>query len=269
MGCWDGALGLSFLTADAALGRRTGRSNGAGRWSRSDGSGGGRAAGRVQTIVELGQGGVGAADRPAKPGGDDGGGTLQVMASSSERARHLELFQLHSEEGPCLECFWTGTAVVVEDLAAQRQRWPGFVTFALDAGFASVHALPLRRSDERIGVLGLMGNSPGRLGESDLVAGQTMAELATIAILQQRTMQRALTTTEQLQTALASRIVIEQAKGILSARCGIAVDDSFHQLRNYARAHNRRLHDVAQDLIQGAIPTEAFAAGDVRRARRR
>jgi GAF domain-containing protein len=194
------------------------------------------------------------------------GGTLHVMASSSERARHLELFQLHNENGPCLDCFRTGTAVIVEDLAAHRQRWPLFVPFALDAGFASVHALPLRRSEERIGVLGLLGNNPGRLGESDLMAGQTMADLATIAILQQRTMQRALTTTEQLQTALASRIVIEQAKGILSERCGIGVDDSFQQLRHYARTHNRRLHDVAQELVQGAIPTEAFTA-PVRRGR--
>jgi transcriptional regulator with GAF, ATPase, and Fis domain len=188
------------------------------------------------------------------------GTTLQVMASSSERARHLELFQLHNEDGPCLDCFRGGTAVIVEDLAAERQQWPLFVPAALDAGFASVHALPLRRSDERIGVLGLLGNNPGRLGESDLMAGQTMADLATIAILQQRDMQRALTTTEQLQTALASRIVIEQAKGILSERCGIGVDDSFQQLRSYARTHNRRLHDVAQELLQGVIPTEAFTA---------
>jgi hypothetical protein len=191
------------------------------------------------------------------------GGTLHVMASSSERARHLELFQLHNEDGPCLDCFRDGTPVIVEDLAAQRQRWPLYVPVALDAGFASVHALPLRRSEERIGVLGLLGNDPGRLGESDLVAGQTMADLATIALLQQRDMQRALTTTEQLQTALASRIVIEQAKGILSARCGVGVDDSFQQLRIYARNHNRRLHDVAQDLVQGAIPSEAFAAPDI------
>lgn len=187
------------------------------------------------------------------------GDTLHVMASSSERARHLELLQLHNEDGPCVDCFRTGAAVIVEDLATQRHRWPLFVPGALAAGFASVHALPLRRSDERIGVLGLLGNNAGRLGDWDIGAGQTMADLATIAILQQRSMQRAVTTTEQLQTALASRVVIEQAKGILSERCGIGVDDSFHQLRNYARTHNRRLHDVAQELLEGEIPTEAFS----------
>jgi GAF domain-containing protein len=190
------------------------------------------------------------------------GGTLHVMASSSERARHLELFQLHNEDGPCIDCFRTGAAVIVEDLAAARQRWPLFVPVALAAEFASVHALPLRRSEERIGVLGLFGTHPGRLGESDLEAGQTMADLATIAILQQRTMEQSLTTTEQLRTALASRIVIEQAKGILSERCGIPMDDSFQHLRNYARTNNRRLHDVAQELIEGTIPTEALAAPD-------
>jgi hypothetical protein len=188
------------------------------------------------------------------------GGTLHVMASSSERARSLELFQLQNEDGPCIDCFRTGTAVIVEDLDHERERWPRFVPVARAAGFASVHALPLRLREERIGVLGLLGPTPGRLGESDLVAGQAMADMATIAILQQRTIQQSVTTTEQLQTALASRIVIEQSKGILAERYGIALDDSFQQLRRYARNHNRRLHDVAQDLINGTIPPGAFAA---------
>jgi GAF domain-containing protein len=188
------------------------------------------------------------------------GGTLHVMASSSERARSLELFQLHNEDGPCIDCFRSGTAVSAEDLDAERERWPRFVPVARAAGFASVHALPLRLSEDRLGVMGLLGTSPGRLGEADLAAGQAMADMATIAILQQRTIQQSRTTTEQLQTALASRIVIEQAKGILTERYGIALDDSFQQLRNYARNHNRRLHDVAQDVINGTIPTGVFAA---------
>lgn len=187
------------------------------------------------------------------------GSTLHVMASSTERIRSLELFQLHNEDGPCIECFRGGTAVIAEDLVAARERWPRFVPVALAAGFASIHALPLRLRQHRLGVLGLFGIRPGRLNESDLVAGQAMADLATIALLQQRTLERSMTTTEQLRNALASRIVIEQAKGVLSERCGIPLDDSFQQLRKYARANNRRLHDVAQELIDGAISAGEFA----------
>lgn len=99
------------------------------------------------------------------------GGTLHVMASSSERSRSLELFQLHNEDGPCIDCFRTGAPVIVDDLEAEDKRWPSFVRSALAAGFASAYALPLRLRDERIGVLGLFGETPASLGEFDLLAG--------------------------------------------------------------------------------------------------
>jgi len=188
------------------------------------------------------------------------GGTLQVMASSTERTRNVELFQLHSDEGPCMECFRSGTAVIVEDLDAERERWPSYVPAAQAAGFASVHAVPLRLREDRIGVLGLLGTKPGRLGESALVAVQAMADVATIAILQQRTLQQTLIAKDQLQSALSTRVAIEQAKGILSERYGVPMDDAFDQLRRYARDHNLRLHDIAQGLINGAITPEALVA---------
>jgi transcriptional regulator with GAF, ATPase, and Fis domain len=187
-------------------------------------------------------------------------GALQVLASSTERARNVELFQLHSDEGPCMECFRAGTAVIVEDLDAERERWPRYVPAARAAGFASVHALPLRLHEDRIGVLGLLGTTPARLGESDLFAVQALADIATIAILQQRTVQQTLITKDQLQTALSSRVAIEQAKGILSERYGVPMDDSFNQLRSYSRNHNLRLHEVAQGLINGAITLGASGA---------
>ncbi len=186
------------------------------------------------------------------------GGTLQVLASSTERTRNVELFQLHSDEGPCMDCFRTGTAVIVEDLEAERERWPRFVPAAQAAGFASAHALPLRLREDRIGVLGLLGTTPGRFDESDLIAVQAMADIATIAILQQRTLQQTLLTKDQLQTALSTRVVIEQAKGMLSERHGVPMDESFHQLRSYARSHNIRLQEVAQGLINGAITPQAL-----------
>ena len=181
--------------------------------------------------------------------------TLHVMASSSEQTRALELFQLQNHEGPCLECFRTATPVIVEDLAAASDRWPRFGPEALACGFASVHALPMRLRDEVIGVLGLFGARPGRMSESDLTAGQGLADIATIGILHERAVHEAHLTVQQLQDALTSRVVIEQGKGILAERAGISMDEAFSRLRDHARAHNQRLADLAQDLIDDNLPS--------------
>lgn len=176
-------------------------------------------------------------------------GTLQLMASSSERTRALELFQLQNEQGPCLDCYRTGEPVIAEDLAAERARWPRFVPEARKDDFASVHALPLRLRQEVIGVLGLFGGTPGRLSEADLTAGQGMAHIATIGLLSQRALGESQASSDQLQHALDSRVIIEQAKGVLAERGGIDMDEAFQKLRHYARSHNQRLSDVAQDVI--------------------
>jgi GAF domain-containing protein len=179
----------------------------------------------------------------------DPGGHLQLMASSSERTRALELFQLQNEEGPCLECYRTGKPVIAEDLDAERGRWPRFVPEACKDGFASVHAVPLRLRQDVIGALGLFGAASGRLSEADLMACQGMAHIATISLLHQRAIGEAHTTANQLQLALNSRIVIEQAKGVLAERGSIDMDEAFQTLRTYARNHNRRLSGVADDVV--------------------
>ena len=171
----------------------------------------------------------------------DPGGTLHVMASSSEQTRALELFQLQNEEGPCLECYRLGAPVIVADVDAEEERWPRFVPEARGAGFASVHALPLRLRDELVGVLNLFGSTPGRLNEPDLTAGQAMADIATIGILQHRAIHDAHVSVDQLQSALHSRIVIEQAKGVLAERAGIDMPEAFDRLRRYARSHSSRV----------------------------
>lgn len=179
----------------------------------------------------------------------DPGGHLQLMASSSERTRALELFQLQNEEGPCLDCFRTGQPVIAEDLDAERDRWPRFVLEACKDGFASVHAVPLRLRQDVIGALGLFGATPGRLSDADLMACQGMAHIATISLLHQRAIGEAHTSTNQLQFALNSRIVIEQAKGVLAERGRIDMDEAFQTLRTYARNHNRRLSEMADDVV--------------------
>jgi GAF domain-containing protein len=179
-------------------------------------------------------------------------GDLRVMASSSEAMRILELFEIQAEEGPCLDCFRTGEPVINQDLSATQQRWPTFTVEALEAGFHSVHALPMRLRGTIIGALNLFHKSPGAMAHDDVAAAQAFADVATIAILQHRAAIEARVIKDQLNFALNSRIVIEQAKGMIAERENLDMDTSFSRLRSYARANNRRLIDVAQEIIGGA-----------------
>ena len=182
-------------------------------------------------------------------------GHLRVMASSSEAMRVLELFELQSEEGPCMDCFRSGLPVINQDLALVDGRWPRFAPEALEAGFHSAHALPMRLRGTIIGALNLFRAEPGELDEADLLAAQAFADVATIAILQYRAAHEAQIVNEQLNRALHSRIVIEQAKGVLHERTGLDMEQAFSRLRTHARNHNLRLVDVARDVISGALAT--------------
>jgi GAF domain-containing protein len=185
-------------------------------------------------------------------------GDLRVMASSSEAMRVLELFELQSQEGPCLDCYRTGAPVVNQDLALVNGRWPKFAPEALAAGFKSVHALPMRLRGSVIGALNLFHIDTGEMREADVLAAQAFADVATIAVLQHRAVLEAQLLNDQLSQALNSRILIEQAKGVLSERAGLNMEESFAVLRNYARNHNLRLVDVAQDVINDNLSTEVL-----------
>jgi GAF domain-containing protein len=180
-------------------------------------------------------------------------GELRVMAASSEAMRVLELFELQSQEGPCLDCYRTGQPIVNQDLATVNGRWPRFAAEALAAGFHSVHALPMRLRGTVIGALNLLHIEPGEMRHADIAAAQAMADVATIAILQHRATLEAQVINEQLNHALTSRIVIEQAKGIIAEREGLTMEQAFSTLRNHARNHNLRLVDVARDVIDGTL----------------
>ena len=182
-------------------------------------------------------------------------GDLRVMASSSEAMRVLELFELQSHEGPCLDCYRTGGPVVNQDLATANGRWPRFGPEALAAGFRSVHALPMRLRGTVIGALNLFHVEPGEMRRADLDAAQALADVATIAILQHRAALEAQVVVEQLNAALNSRILIEQAKGVLAERTGLNMEQSFSLLRNHARNHSQRLVDVASGVIDGTLPS--------------
>jgi GAF domain-containing protein len=184
-------------------------------------------------------------------------GDLSLMASSSEAMKTLELFELQADEGPCMDCYHAGSAIVNLDLASAetRERWPRFVPEALSAGFRSAHAVPMRLRGTILGALNMFREDIGELGADDVAAAQALADVATIAILQNRATVQAQILNEQLNRALTSRIIIEQAKGVLAERGSLQMDESFARLRGYARDNNRRLVDVAQDVITGVLGT--------------
>jgi GAF domain-containing protein len=189
-------------------------------------------------------------------------GHLRVVAASSEKARVLELFQIQSEQGPCMDCFRSGQPGAVTDLGVEGDRWPLFAPAAQRAGFVAVQALPMRLREQVIGALNLFRATPGTFAVADMRIGQALADVATISLLQERLLRQSEALNEQLQTALNSRVTIEQAKGKLAERLRVDTDEAFHLLRGYARSHNRRLSDLARDFVDGSedIPTLGLAS---------
>jgi GAF domain-containing protein len=209
-----------------------------------------RLAKRCVELVDASEAGIMLADRD---------GTLHYVASSSERMRHIELFELQHDEGPCLDAYRSGRAVhcgLTDDVHA---RWPRFAPHALDLGIKSVSALPMRLRNEVIGALNLLSTAPAPLGPEDQQVAQALADIATIGILQERALNDALVVTSQLEAALESRIVIEQAKGIVAERSHVGIDTAFELLRGYARTNNRLLRDTAREIIEGTLSPNALA----------
>jgi GAF domain-containing protein len=178
-------------------------------------------------------------------------GELRFMAASNDAGRNLELAQLRLGEGPCLDCVRTTEPVVNTDLTLAGTTWPEFAPYAIEAGFHSVHAFPMRLRDQAIGALNLFAMSEMRFEPGEVRVVQSLADVATIAILQERSIARAEALTEQLQGALNSRIVIEQAKGALARQEGITVDEAFERMRERARSSRQRLVDVAAIVLTG------------------
>jgi len=192
-------------------------------------------------------------------------GELRVVAASSEAARLLELFQLQSDQGPCLDCFRSGQPVTAADLSAQAGRWPRFAAAACDAGFTAVQALPMRLREQVIGALNLFRAAPGPFDPAAVRIGQALADVATISLLHERSMRHSDTLNEQLQTALNSRVIIEQAKGKLAERLGTDTNQAFILLRDFARTRNLRLSDLARDFVDGTETLTSLTAARPRR----
>lgn len=188
-------------------------------------------------------------------------GVLRVVASSSEEMRVLELLEEQAGEGPCFDCYRSGAPVSNQQLEGAFDRWPRFAPAAVEAGFSSVQALPMRLRGEVIGALNLFHTDASAIGEDARALAQAFADVATIAILQNRASREAQVLNEQLSQALNSRIVIEQAKGMIAERLGLEMGPAFARLRSHARNHNLRLADVATAVIDGDVKPSSLDAG--------
>ena len=184
---------------------------------------------------------------------DDGRGGLDVLASTSERTDLLEVLQVRSGRGPCWDCFNSGLPGSIPDLALEAERWPEFTPLALQQGFRSVHAVPLRLRHQTIGALNLFRTETGELAEQDRLTAQALADVATIGVLQERAVRDGAGVDERLQFALSSRVVIEQAKGVLAQSRGISMEEAFTLLRTYARTNRLLLSRVAQGLVEQTL----------------
>jgi GAF domain-containing protein len=173
--------------------------------------------------------------------------------------RILELFEVQANQGPCADSYRTGQPVVNADVAVVNGRWPQFSLRAMAAGFRSVHALPMRLRGDTVGALNLFRATEGTLGADDVTAAQAFADVATIAILQDRSARAERTLNEQLSQALNTRITIEQAKGIIAQAAQIDMADAFDRLRSHARNRNLKLSDVARAVVDGTIPVAVLS----------
>lgn len=187
-------------------------------------------------------------------------GDLRAVASSSETMRMVELFELQSQEGPCLDCYRTREPVLNQHLGDAEGRWPVFAPVAIEAGFHSVHALPMRLRGDVIGALNLFRAERAEMDDADVVTGQALADVATITILQHRAATESRLINEQLSHALNSRIIIEQAKGVLAERAQLGMEPAFSRMRNYARDHNLKLVDVAERILEGTLSVESLGS---------
>jgi GAF domain-containing protein/anti-sigma regulatory factor (Ser/Thr protein kinase) len=178
-------------------------------------------------------------------------GGLRVMASSSEQTHLLELFEVEADEGPCVDCYSRGRPVAVVDLDTPDPRWPRFAGQALAAGFRSAHAVPVRLRDEVVGVLSLFATTSGALPAVDAGTARGLANVTALALVRHRAVEFRQVLAEQLQHSMTSRVVVEQAKGVLAESLGLDMADAFAELRRHARRTGRRLSDVAADIAAG------------------
>lgn len=207
---------------------------------------------RTVSLLDADAGGIMLADQR---------GGLEVLAASSHEVRLIELFELQNHEGPCLEAFNSGEAVTRRDLAEMQESWPAFTARLATAGYASAQAVPMRLRDEVIGALNVFRRAPGALSATDMRMARALADVATVGILQERSIRARDRLAEQLQGALNSRVLIEQAKGVLAARHGLTVEQAFTAMRTHARRRGLPLPALAHGIVHGDLDVDLPGGG--------
>ncbi|MCL2534898.1 MAG: GAF and ANTAR domain-containing protein [Nocardiaceae bacterium] len=180
-------------------------------------------------------------------------GHLSSVASTTEPVHTLEQLEIANARGPCYDCFTTGRPIFNLGHDAASARWPRFQHLSGEIGFGAVHAVPLQLGDQVIGSLNMFCVAPGSLPAEDLDTSRALARIATIGLLHKRAAHSAQEEAAQLRQALTSRIIIEQAKGMLAESAGCTPAVAFEALRHYARTHGRPLHDVAAEVVDGTL----------------
>lgn len=187
-------------------------------------------------------------------------GGLRAVAVSAEHAEIADVVRRQADEGPGRDCFDTSAAVHAPDLST-GSRWPGFTALAVEAGVVAAYALPMHLRGRTIGALTLVHRTADAMDEADLHVGQALADTATIAILTDRTSREQEELAEQLQAALTSRVVVEQATGVLAERGGTGTDEAFRRMLDHAAASGERLSDVARGIVDGSLDTGSLVDG--------
>lgn len=177
-------------------------------------------------------------------------GRLRFVTALDERATTLERVQEEEQAGPCIEAFRTGNPILVNPLTEVEHRWPTFVREARSTGFVALAGIPMRLDGQSLGALDLYHTSHRDWSDEDVRVARVLADMATSYVVTASELERQQRTSEQLQVALESRIVIEQAKGIIAAERRVPVDKAFELLRSHARSHNADLRTTADAIVR-------------------
>ena len=180
-------------------------------------------------------------------------GGLEAATANTEAGAIVEKAEAELGEGPCTDALASGEQVLAPDLERCAERWPRFVPLALDGGIRAIHGLPLTARGETLGSVDLVALEVLNLSATELATAQMLADVTVAYLVNIRAFEDKSALADQLQRALDSRIVIEQAKGVLSERRGLTVTDAFEVLRTYARSNGQKLHDVAAALVRGEL----------------
>jgi GAF domain-containing protein len=183
----------------------------------------------------------------------DAEGRLHDVTATNAATAVVELEQVQGKEGPCHDVFASGERRAIADLGQCEARWPSYVRIALDQGRRAVLGVPMVADDTIIGVLDVHQSMVWEWGPDEEEAAQLLADMAAGYIANLRLLSTTRRLADQLRRALDSRVVIEQAKGVVATSCDVDMDTAFHLLRRESQSTNRRLHEVARDVVAGDV----------------